>query len=300
MSEKIYDINFIPEARGLINMGSNCWLNSLLQVLLGLPALNKMALESISDPNNQSQFLSKYANFVKTALSSQPNTIEILNDPNIRRSFSGGQQCADEALTIFIDSFNSPRINELITNAYLVTTYCGSCKKGTSIVVDKATRVDMFDQQTINLSNFNKWLYNHDSICENYKCDCGAVTNARRNEQLVRIGDIIFVLFNKFGPKYGQIKTKIDYPVSLWFPGVAPKNSGQKYIKCDYHLTGAICHAGTIQGGHYWSYSLRPKIQRGQQKKEPIWMRLNDSSVQEAEISPSDISNIFMLAYHKV
>lgn len=286
-----YDEDDVPDAFGLQNTGAICWFNSLLQMLLGLPSLNKLVIE-YADELQENPFAAEYVKLVKECLG--------LSSANINRAASSsiilqhmlarlraekshvrmgmGQECVDEGLTMFIEMLNCPKIKRLFSNVYELSIECTYCNKVVSTMRDGAIRIQMFTQMPLATQDeFCTFIRAHPSVVDVFKCTCGGVmTKFHRFEKLKMLREIVVIIFNKF-----------DEKTVRWFPQTMSFKSSQGGT-LEYKLVGKIDHSGNRQGGHYWANSLR-----GNQ-----WYNLNDTSVGAGTGTPE--ASTFMVAYHLV
>jgi len=291
-----YDPELVPVPFGLNNIGAICWFNSLLQVMLGLPSVNRTLLENKKELTGN-VFASEYIHLLESILPNNPD-VDIVDvdtlmpaSAAILRAFQiqlkkmgkshiigDGQECTDEGFTLFIEALNCPAVERLFSNAYELSITCTGCGKKVSTIRDKSFRIQMFTPVMLKTeADFCKWIIVHPSEVDRFKCDCGTVmTKFFRTEKLKMLREVVIVIFNKF-----QSKENRWYPKTLEFPA---KNK----TKLRYRMVGKVEHAGTRFGGHYWAHSLR----------DGDFKRLNDSSVGIGNNEPT--SETFMVAYHLV
>lgn len=297
-----YDSKYVPEPFGLNNIGAICWCNSLLQMMLGLPSLNKVLLDSENELSGN-PFAMEYIKVLKATL---PNDINIAIDTSkltiasaavlggfltkLRQNgltiqMGAGQECVDEAFTLFIDMFGCPKIENLFSNVYELIVECKHCKKKVSSIRDKSYRLQLFTNVKLEDQNkFCGFLKVHPSECDFYKCEeCGnCMSKFFRAERLRMLREVVVIIFNKF-----QMKDNRWFPQKLVF-GAKKKHPDDAPPPLTYKLVGKIEHSGTTSGGHYWAQSLRGNN----------WYRLNDNSVMYGDHTPTH--NTFMVAYHLV
>jgi ubiquitin C-terminal hydrolase len=189
------------------------------------------------------------------------------------------QECVDEAFTIFIELFDSRRVEELFKNVYELTIQCPNCKQIASSNRDNSYKINFFTTVKFDTMDlFRDYLRVHTSECDKFTCSCGYTLNKfRRVEKLKRLNECLIITFNKF-----QSKDRKWFPQFLTFESNTP---GRPLI---YALVGHIEHSGTAVGGHYYTHS----------KRNDQWVSLNDSSVTMG--SPEPTPNTFMVAYHMV
>ncbi len=288
-----YNPDDVPAPFGFQNTGVICWFNSLLQILLGLPSLNKTLVDN--EPQLQGNaFALEYIKLIKNTLglaeSSRPitsasSTILQLMLAKMRAEkpyvqFGAGQECADEGLVMFIELLNCAAVEKLFSNVYELIIKCPKCGEQTSVIRDNSFRIHVFAPDSSRLATTEQlcdYLRMHTSEVDRFTCQCGYVmTKTKRIEKLKMVREVIILVFNKF-----------DEKTIRWFP---PRLS----FKCaqggtlDYQLVGKIDHAGTQRSGHYWAHSLRGDK----------WYFLNDNSVSSGSDQPEAAT--FIVAYHLV
>lgn len=277
----VYDIKYAPSVFGFNNTGVICWYNSLLQLLLSLPSLNKLLLTNeLLFQNNL--FAMEYIQLIKKALSRDDQLssvsshllhtmINLMKQKN-KTDFGYSQECVDEALILILDMFDNSMVTNLFMIKYKYTIYCNSCKQITSDTVDRYYRIQIsphikFD----NKDDFCNYLRNRQVNCDNYKCICGTVSpDSVRQEELRALREVIVITINKFSVKD-----------PYWFPQELTFNNGE----LTYKLISKIEHSGNSAGGHYWIQTLRDK-----------WYTINDISVTNGDPRPSHYT--FIIVYH--
>jgi ubiquitin C-terminal hydrolase len=294
-----YDEDYVPDPFGLQNTGAICWFNSLIQVLLGLPALTKVLLECEPDMHGNA-FAAEYIKLLNATIYTDtpagstrahqlaycPATILQMMLRRLRVKKPGallgsGQECVDEGLVMFLEMLDCPRVEGLFSSIYNMTITCETCNEVVSNERDRDLRIQMFTTLPLNTYDaFRNFIRVHPSEIDSFRCDrCGntmASTAARkvyRLETLKMLREIIVVVFDEF--KYKTVR---------WFPPTLR-------FKCvqgghlDYKLVGKVVHVGSQHGGHYWAHSLRAE-----------WYKLNDMSVSLGNGTPE--LGTFMVVYH--
>lgn len=299
-----YDPAYVPIKFGMQNTGAICWFNSLLQMMLGLPALNRTLLECESELKSN-PFATEYIKVLKASgvggsegsqsslshknplnsASLLPASAAILGallirtrQKGIRMNMGVGQECADEGFITFIEMLDCPQVERLFSNVYELIIECKGCKKKVSSIRDKSVRIQMFTQVPLETKEkFCTYLRIHPSEHDYFKCDCGhLMTKFYRAEKLKMLREIVVIMFNKFITK--DVRW---FPQELIFKGRDNRD-------LNYRLVGKIEHSGTRLSGHYWAHSFR----------DGEWVCLNDSGVSAGNSAPS--ANTFMVCYHLV
>lgn len=98
-------------------------------------------------------------------------------------------------------------------------------------------------------------------------CDrCQCEESVTRKAQVARFAPVLVIQLKRFSQGYGGLtknETRLSYPLRFEASRYSQRSSGT------YELTGVICHAGTLSGGHYTAL-----VRDGSQ-----WYDISDSSV---------------------
>ncbi|SIP85975.1 Ubiquitin carboxyl terminal hydrolase [Pacmanvirus A23] len=289
-----YVKEFIPDEFGLHNTGAICWFNSLLQMMLGLPSVNRTLLEC-EQSLTKNVFAQEYIKLLKASLTNQQidkstlaaashsilrGFISQLKQKNMSFNIGYNQECADEAFTLFIDLLDCPQVEKLFSNVYELIIKCKHCQQDVSSIRDKSYRIQLFTRVKLeSQEKFCTYLKIHPSECDYYKCEkCGeTMTKFNRAERLRVLREVVVIVFDKFHTKDNR-----------WFPQELQFNAAGGKSPLKYKIVGKIEHSGTMNGGHYWAHSLRGDN----------WQCLNDTSVRPGSSNPTP--STFMVAYHLV
>jgi hypothetical protein len=290
-----YDKKFVPAEFGMNNIGAICWCNSVIQMMLGLPSMNRTLLEC-EEELRDNPFAREYIKVLKATLPNSPDYppadttnlaassasilgafITQLRVRGFNLNIGVSQECVDEALVLFIDMFGCPQLERLFSNVYELIINCTGCAKKVSSIRDKSYRIQLFTKVKLETQDrFCSFLKVHPSECDYYKCECGErMVKFYRGERLKMLREIVVIIFNKFQSKDNR-----------WFPRELKFNASGGKPPLRYKLVGKIEHSGNQFGGHYWAQSLRGDD----------WYRLNDTSVSRGDSEPS--TQTFMVAYH--
>lgn len=282
-----YESEFVANPFGLTNTGATCWLNSLLQFMMGISSLNRTVLECEAELQNN-VLARAYIAMLKQSETggTGDNSAKILAALIAQAKAVGrpttlslGQECADEGFTIFLDLLNCPRVENLFANVYAMSTECKQCHTISSYNRDKAIRIQMTNNTAPRTQEgFCDYMRSRISVVDSVKCtECSAISlECNRLEELRMLREVVVITFNKFA-------TKSD----IFFPEKLEFGSTNK-TRLHYKLVGKIEHSGSAAGGHYWCHSLRGAG----------WKQMNDSNVSGG--TPARTDNTFMIAYHMV
>lgn len=273
---------------GFVNLGANCWFNSLLQSLLCcesfvnaivsnrdefmLNPLGKVLLEMFDQPLSKRPFytqrlLSEFQRLAKA----QRKTIEVYSQEGCQNGF-----------TVFMELFNSNIINDLFINKSYNIVICPCCKES------KQNQSHEFSIQVTSQykqplvkgggeRSFNEWLKSRVSIVDVYKCSkCNTISkDVVMFDTLATLRDIIvvFVVDN----------SRQQYPDTLSFDGKDGNPRNYKMVAAIQHI-GGIDRVTYRSSGHYLCYGAR-----GTQ-----CYIFNDSSVTPVSSIMSSVANVIM------
>jgi ubiquitin C-terminal hydrolase len=296
-----YDNLFSPRPFGLENTGAICWFNALLQALLSLPAMNRrvishrgLLVKAGKVGTEYHKLVSASINYSSGGSTPAPDCARELCKAftshvrkNLNRTFGNSQECADEAFLALLDALGCTPIEHLFRSVYEITTECKLCKKSTSTIRDKNSRIMVFRgdlPRGVELDSvaFVEYLLCHPSVCDEYKCaECGKITeNVVRRETLKMAREILVVVFDRFLEREDLRDVAPAAPRYIEFPPVP----GSEPLR--YKLCAKVEHYGTTAGGHYLAHVLR----------NAEWYAVNDTNVSVG--SPESTSATFMLFYH--
>lgn len=275
-----YDQGVQAKVYGLHNINSNCWCNSLTQLLLSLPSMNKLLLDGESYMKND-EFVNEFIKLVKN-IDGNSDTESLIFAMNRKLAKKKslvkfhGQECVDEALVTMLDLFELPSIERLFGNSYEREIKCNNCDE----VIkrrDNSVKINMFTNANIlTQDDFCNYIYLHPSECNSFTCEHCKHTqeNFLIIERLKMLREVIIIVFNKFYHKDNK-----------WFPQrLSFISTDNKEI--NYKLVGKIEHSGTMSGGHYIAHCLRD---------DKVYM-FNDTYIREGNLAPTE--NTFLICYH--
>lgn len=270
---------------GFVNTGSLCYLNSLIQALLGCIPLNEYLIENEKD-FRANKLINTYITILKkiNTLNDNDNiclrdNIDLLKEIlSIQQSksqnanFGFSQEDASECFLLFLDSVNDKTIEKFFYHKYKCNIVCLDCNHNQQIENDTSCQftLNQFDNDLSNYLRFNK------SKMESYKCkNCNSEENIYKSNILLEIPPIIIIALNKFTSKFNA-----NYPDNIIF------NPQSVDKKLEYKLISCIEHYGNMFSGHYICKSTR---------QDKMYL-FNDSTY--TEISKLDINmTTYILVY---
>jgi ubiquitin C-terminal hydrolase len=234
---------------GFVNTGSLCYLNSMLQALLGCKPLNDYLLENeIKYHNIGNKLVNIYIQILKKIKTIPDGVNMSINDNvqllqeilNIQKSksqfaeFGFSQEDASECFLLFLDSINDKNIEKFFYHTYKCNIVCLDCNDNQIIQEDTSCQFTINQSNTVNNANsFNlsKYLKFNSSKLE--------------SNILKEIPPVIIITLNKYNTKYNS-----EYPENIEFNSKLPN-------PLKYKLTSTIEHYGNMFSGHYICKSKR-------------------------------------------
>lgn len=350
----LFNQDFLPRPFGFANSGSDCWMNSVLQMFLSCTSLTQVMLDNPGEFKSNA-FSKQYLELVNLAHSWPPeagldgeiregghsgaggpngaaaaltadqraaaqikvaalrNALALIPGA-LRKKFAGkaseamhfGQNCANEAFTLFLSMLASARAEEQFRLKLEKQIVCPECRHLSAMERYSLTFLNLYDppklDPTTPAESAVKWSEHvraHISHLTGYKCDkCDRTVSAYYLTELRMARSVIVIIFNKF----------VDAPENkryYWFPLEFVLPAG-KTAEHKYRLVAQVEHYGTRSGGHYVAKALRGGL--GNATTGPFgasgattapcgWYEFNDSSF--TPTTPGATKNTFMIAYHK-
>lgn len=312
-----YDLEFVPNPFGFINLGATCYFNSLLQSIISCPILLKTIMKHKDEEKYKENLIiqdlikmheimiskeydenlkMRFFHTLAPTIWKKVFTKAMQRKDNIK--FSPGQECAREGFHLFLEALDGlEEIQKLFLHRYQTLILCEFCNDW---VVDKKCEYSLFEIQP-NLKthqhprfkeidpHYNKerplleFLNKQNSyVDEDFRCPkCNEKGTKFQTTRLIMIPEILVVLSKKYD-MFGRRKSYETTP----FPENLEFSSNNKN-KLNYKAVSRIEHMGNMGGGHYNCHSLR---------KDGNWYKLDDSQVSPGSFISTP--NTYLVFYH--
>lgn len=253
--------------KGMENLRNTCFFNASIQCLLSIVKMNAFFLENEFNHNKQ-PICSAYKDFItkyKDCASAVEPTMLIAALRKKVDLFNGHQQDAGEFMILFLDRISGElekldknmanEFNSIFQTSLTDTVTCSYCS-----TVIKLNVKEVFLQVYLNTSveksiaNFTK---QEEKIDQATKWECVKCKKAGYpifKHTISETSDYLFVYLKRFTSRHtkNSSATEISDPIII---------NNEKF-----NLTSVVCHSGSLQGGHYYSYCNREQ-----------WVRYDDS-----------------------
>jgi len=279
----------MDSAHGFVNIGANCWLNSLLQALLSCPSF----VETLVATRPKSELAKTLVEMIEAPLEARPNFA-----PKVLAAFQAqaqrygksldvySQEGCQNGFTVLMELLGSTEVNNLAINKWYGTVTCPECayvSRNESHEFSIQTTKSFCEPMVMGepARSFNEWLKVHTSTIDEWTCErCRVKTRSViRLEQIATLRDIIVVMITD--------RSAETYPETMEFPSI-------KGNPICYRLIAGISHQGSMNpvtyasAGHYMCYGYR----------NSRCYLFNDTSVSSVGGIPTPRCNV--LIYHRV
>lgn len=282
---------------GLSNRKNNCFFNSAMQCLVGIPELAYFYTKNDFEPTQKYSLF--FQNFLKKMISQKNSYIEIEEFiPTLRtkiKLFDGNEQDAHEFLIYFLEILsnelgkrneevidNLESYNEFLKTNIIIKTLFGMQSSNLKCTQCDKTRFcyENFIILSLNVKNsisdsikeFLKEELIMNIFCEN----CNLKTNFIKYYGFSRMPKILIIHLKRFIDYRNKDNTCVNVDNVL------------KINEFTYRLVSYVCHSGTIRNGHYVAY--------GERNNE--WYCFDDRNCYKSD--NRDESNAYVLFYSRV
>ncbi|SCU87664.1 LAFA_0E08086g1_1 [Lachancea sp. 'fantastica'] len=302
---------------GLVNMGSTCFMSTIVQTLVHNPYVLKNSLDqhhyAHCDSDNSSACFScaldtVIANFYGPSSESsfpsqQKGFIDLLLCSwNANKNLAGySQQDAHEFLQFFLNQLHSDyvRINKnavikpefckcIAHSAFQGTLrssiICTECHDGSNIKFDPMMDLSLDINNKTTLIECLQSFHEGEKLTDfNHKCrNCGSVQNPIKQMTIAKLPPVLVLQLKRFEHRMTGNSVKLNdfvqFPAYLNMAPFCHKEETKHVPDLVYELVAVISQEGSVNQGHYTSMC---KITGGQ------WFRFNDSMV--TSVSEEDV-----------
>lgn len=309
-----YDSRLTPKPFGLHNPGVLCWVNSLIQCMLSLPAFNKFLLDHknkfISERNALGLHLLELlrgVGSVGSVGSSERIAVELARKQYLAL---GQQQDAHEGYQLLLnciinDTHHDPidiRANSLEEQFHIrhdTIISCKNCKskrvvqhennagEPPTIFIDIPYR-DPHHGRIDTQEKVQSYINNRSEFREGHRCETCDAVNTKDERVIVtstvlrRLSSVITVVFKNY-PQYTRTGSKLKH----YFPQELEFNAKGNALLV-YRPVAKIEHLGSESGGHYFAVCERHSRQ----------YKMNDSLTTPVDAVITPTENTYMVFYH--
>jgi ubiquitin C-terminal hydrolase len=279
-----------PPEFGLHNTGAICYLNSLLQALIGATAFVRGVLRhrdfmartatgravydfvwhAAPDARRRLGAGPPFDGSARVETKSAPVLHALVADLCARKpgtGFGPGQQSASECLVLLLDMLSPAEMRpdernpvaDMFATRYQATITCDACGRRVSSESDVGVQREMFSAAAARAATPEEFAaaVRHEALpLEDYKCDaCGVVSpHATREYTLKMVSEVFVALLDAYPDPWRRgtraAGQRAYFPQRFELPG-----RGTQPIR--YAQVGQVQHSGTLSGGHYVATALR-------------------------------------------
>ncbi len=299
ISLQAYDPEYCPVATGLRNIGNTCFMNAIVQAMLGITSIFKTAyLQRESDSVANNPILQLFVKMFtdKSRINEYTQTLyremigKSLKRIDLTRMDIWSQEDSYEMFVFILEELcKCPDIEILFNHRTTTTRKC--LKKGCGhtsttrdtnqmFIVQPDIKVDQLPETKSDETSqdLNDFLKKYVSCVPDFTCKvCKDKGTKLTFTKVTMIPEVICVVFRKYFQKRAT-----PFPMKLKFADVKEKKN---YI---YDLIAQVEHSGSQGGGHYYAICRR----------KDGWKRLDDESVSDGIPGPTE--NTYLVFYHYV
>ena len=265
----VYNDTYSSTPTGLTNIGSICYLNSLLQALLSCTSFVQQIYHTASGNPIIKQFIN-VCMYNKTISNFGINMYNILNKHFHAALY--GQHCFHEVFDILMDSISTiNELSQLFSHTYKTYSFCTKCDRW-SRHKDSVENAFMINSET---KITEDCIQTPEIQLDNLEC----TTCKDRSQKKIRyvlsvIPEILVIISQNY-----EKKQYIEFPPTLKFTD-----------KLQYIAVAQIEHIGSRTDGHYWTCCRRDLSE--------TWYCCDDGVITKTEFKPT--INTYAIFYHVI
>lgn len=312
--------------KGLINHGVTCYINSAVQAMLHIPAIQNYLMDILANSNkypmiNRNSVTWQLAETSKKMWTSNNNKtnaggnyldpkklISRLCDINCMMSEWEQEDSHEYFMSLMsrLQEDSVPKgvpmtksiLYQIFGGKFKQSIRCGSCDK-VSVTEQMFYDLSVFlskkkKTSKINLTNCVEQFFQKEKIVDGYNCDNCKATN-KNSEKKIKILEepeylVIHLKKYKFdGLESHKMKQKVNFDKYLDLTGFKDDSS----VPSIYQLTSVVCHSGrSLSSGHYIAHTLQP---------DQTWATYDDDYINKiSEADVLEVNDAYYLVYAKL
>ncbi|XBW35201.1 hypothetical protein QEN19_000764 [Hanseniaspora menglaensis] len=309
--------------KGLINHGVTCYINSAIQAMLHIPAIQNYLMDLLENSEKYPMISNKSVTWQLAETSKKmwsPTTssggnyfdpkklINRLPDINCMMSEWEQEDSHEYFMSLMsrLQEDSVPKgvpltqsiIHQIFGGKFKQSIKCGSCNEisvteqmfyDLSVVLSKKKKTSK-----INLNNCIEQFFQKEKIVDGYNCDsCKASNkNSEKNIKILEEPEYLVIHLKKYkfdGLESHKMKQKVNF--NKYLDVTNYKDCTQ--VPSLYQLTSVVCHSGrSLSSGHYIAHTLQP---------DQSWATYDDDYINKiSEVDVLDVNDAYYLVYAKL
>ena len=282
------DSKYITDYVGIINEGTTCYVNSLLQTLYFLTSFRKAVYQMPTSLYDTDKLpLSLQLIFYHLQFAAAPaSTRDLLTSFGWNSDQWNIQHDIQEFNCILADNLDK-KMKGTASEGIYAKMFLGKMKNVIKCInVDfQSYRVENFSELQLNVKgckdiyeSLDKYIESEDLIGDNqYDSDEYGKQDARKEVIFESLPPVLQIQLKRFEyDPYTNSMAKVNDKF-IFYEQIELSKYVENSENCKYQLFSILVHTGTTTGGHYFAY-ISPKL-------DGKWYKFNDDSVDNAILS---------------